>query len=63
MVTRKHKREHWDPKWNHTPNDLRKRKNIGLTLSDEAREKLDRLAERYGSRSAAVEALVMAAKG
>lgn len=45
-------------KWWNTPQGLRKRKHLKLTLSDEARAKLDRLAIRYGSRSAAVEKLI-----
>lgn len=38
----------------------RKRKLVAFTLSDEARAKLERLASEYGSKSAVVEAGVMA---
>lgn len=48
-------------KWYATPNALRARKNMTVTLSADARAKLELLAPQYGSRSAAIEALVMAA--
>jgi hypothetical protein len=48
--------------WYSTPKSKRHRKGIEVTISDEAREKLDRLAAQYGSRSAAVEALILGAK-
>lgn len=43
-------------KWRSAPAALRNRKAINLTLSEEARAKLDRLADVYGSKSAVVEA-------
>lgn len=43
------------------PNAERRRKVVPVSLSDVARARLDELAYRYGSRSAAVEALVLAA--
>ena len=46
-------------KWSATPKALRKRKPVVFTLSDEAREKLDRLAGGAGQRSAKVEELIM----
>ncbi len=49
-------------KWYSTPKDKRGNKTIGLTISDEARAKLDRLGARYGSRSAAVEKLILEAE-
>ncbi len=48
--------------WYSTPRDKRKRKGIELTLSDAALAKLDELGEKYGSRSEAVERLIMEAK-
>jgi hypothetical protein len=48
-----------DSKWRSTPANKRARKAINLTLSDEARDKLDRLESVYGSRSAAAEAGIM----
>jgi hypothetical protein len=45
--------------WFSTPRALRKRKKVELTLSPEAIEKLELLAETYGSRSQAIEALLM----
>ncbi len=48
--------------WYSTPKAKRVRKGIELTITDEAREKLDRLADRYGSRSAAVEKLILEAE-
>ena len=50
-----------DSPWYSTPNSRRKRRHIKLTLPPEALDALERLAERYGSRSAAVEALIMGA--
>jgi hypothetical protein len=47
--------------WYSTPNDRRRRKEIKLTLPPEALDALEVLAQRYGSRSAAVEALIMGA--
>jgi hypothetical protein len=48
--------------WYSTPRDARRRKPVALTLSDAARARLDELAEARGeSRSATVEALVLAA--
>lgn len=49
-------------KWYISPNATRNRKRLELTLPPEVLAKLDALGEQYGSRSAAVEALVMAAK-
>ena len=48
--------------WYNTPRAKRRRRTLEITLSDEARAKLDRLArdEYEGNRSAAVEALVEA---
>jgi hypothetical protein len=51
-----------DSPWYSTPPELRRRKGIQLTLAPEALEALDTLAQRYGSRSAAVEALILAAR-
>jgi predicted transcriptional regulator len=49
--------------WYSTPQAKRKRKGLEVTLSDEAREKLDALAAAWSMpRSQVVEALVMAAK-
>lgn len=47
--------------WYSATNKRRHRKNTMLTLTEEVRQKLTRLAKRYGSKSAAVEALVLAA--
>ena len=47
--------------WRSTPRDKRHRKPITLTLSDEARERLDELAPD-GTRSAFVEDLIMNAE-
>ncbi len=49
-------------KWYATPEANRVRKSIELSLSDEARAKLERLGARYGSRSAAVEKLILEAE-
>lgn len=49
-----------DSPWYATPRADRKRRPVEVTLSDEAREILDELAKEHGSRSAAVEALVLA---
>jgi hypothetical protein len=47
-------------KWRSTPQAARKRKLSGFTLSDEAKERLSKLAEKHGvSQSAMVEALIM----
>lgn len=51
-----------DPRseWYSTPKERRHRKPLAITLSPEAREILELLAERAGtSRSATVEALLM----
>ena len=47
-------------KWYATARDARVRKKIEISLSDEAREKLERLADG-GHRSPVIEALIMAA--
>ena len=48
--------------WFSTPEDRRRRKSIELTLSEEARERLDKMARaRKASRSAVVDELVMEA--
>lgn len=44
--------------WRNTPRDARKRKKLEISLSDEAREKLDRLAAG-GHRSAVIERLIL----
>jgi hypothetical protein len=47
-----------------TPNELRKRKQIELTLSDEAMTALEAMAERYGKkRSRIVEAILLDVHG
>jgi hypothetical protein len=51
-----------ETQWYSTPQELRKRKQIVVMLSDEAREKLARLVARVGGtgmRSAVVEALIL----
>ena len=49
-------------KWYSTPEAERHRKHLQITLSDEAQEKVSRLAAAAGgSRSAVIEALIMAA--
>lgn len=48
--------------WYSTPKEKRKRKGIELTLSDAALEKLEELGKKYGSRSEAVERLIMEAE-
>ena len=49
--------------WYSTPKAKRKRKGLEVTLSDEAREKLERLAARRGeSMSRVVESLILEAK-
>ena len=51
-----------DTQWYSTPKAARKRKPIGITLSDEAQERLEKQAKARGvSRSQVIEALVMAA--
>lgn len=51
-----------DSPWYSTPKNARKRKPLGITLSDEAQERLEKQAKaRQCSRSQVVEALVMAA--
>lgn len=45
-------------KWASTPRERRKRKGLFLTISDEARAKLDRIAGE-GLRSALVEKLIL----
>lgn len=47
--------------WYTTPRPKRKRRGLEITLSDEAREMLERLAARWcdGNKSACVEALIM----
>ena len=48
--------------WFSTPEERRRRKSIELTLSEEARERLDKMARaRKASRSAVVDELVMEA--
>ena len=47
-----------DNKWYVTPNAARKRKKIQVTLSDEAREKLERLS-KGGFQSHVVECLIL----
>lgn len=48
-------------KWRSTPQALRKRKVVGFTLSDEARDHLDALAAARGvSKSELLEALILA---
>ena len=49
-----------DSSWYSTPKEARKRKPIGITLSDEAQDRLGRMAKaRKLSRSQVVEHLVM----
>ncbi len=49
--------------WYSTPNAKRRRKGVEVTLSDEARAKLKRLARKRGtSMSGVVEALILEAK-
>ncbi len=49
--------------WYSTPKAKRKRKGVELTLSDEARAKLKRLARKRGtSMSGVVEELILEAK-
>ena len=51
-----------DSPWYATPQEARRRKAVILTLSDEARARLDALAEQRGtSKSALVEALIASA--
>lgn len=51
-----------ETKWYSTPRAARKRKPIGITLSDEAQERLEKQAKARGiSRSQVVEELVLAA--
>lgn len=50
------------PDWTSPRQSDRVRKMVAITLSDEAREKLERLGERYGGKSAAVERLIMEAE-
>ncbi len=46
-------------RWSATSETDRNRKHIHLTLPEAALEKLTRLGKRYGSRSAAVEHLIV----
>lgn len=50
--------------WFSTPRQSRKRKKVELSLSDDAHEKLERLAATHpkGTKSAAIEDLIMKAK-
>ena len=48
-------------RWRSTPQALRRRKAVTITLSDEARERLEELAPD-GQRSAFVEELIMNAE-
>lgn len=51
-----------ESKWRSTPQAMRKRKLSGFTLSEEAKARLVRLAEKRGvSQSEMVEALIMSA--
>lgn len=50
-----------DSKWRNTSDAKRHRKHVNLTLSEEAHEKLDRLAVKAGGKSAAVEQLIIEA--
>jgi hypothetical protein len=51
--------------WSSTPQKARKRKMIAVTLSDEAREKLELLADAHelGTKSAVIEDLILSTKG
>lgn len=50
-----------ETQWYSTPREARKRKPIGITLSDEAQERLEKQAKaRKCSRSQVVEAFIMA---
>ena len=50
-----------DSEWFSTPKERRKRKGIEITISDDALERLTKLADdRKVSRSVLVEALIMA---
>ncbi len=51
--------------WESTPQAARRRKKVQFTLSDEAREKLERMAAKRGPgmQSAIVEKLIMEAEG
>ncbi len=52
-----------DSEWYATSQENRARKLVSFTLSDEARERLERLAKkRKASKSSVVEALIMEAK-
>ena len=49
-----------ESQWYSTPKAARQRKPIGITLSDEARDRLDRMSKaRKVSRSQVVEDLIM----
>lgn len=48
-------------KWWGTPRELRVRKPLTVTITDEAREKLERLSGEGGSKSAVVERLIIEA--
>ena len=48
--------------WYSTPKSKRLRKGIEIMLTDEARAKLERLGKKYGSRSNAVEKLILEAE-
>lgn len=51
------------PDWTTTTNDRRKRPMVTITLSPEARARLEELVDRDGeSRSAIVDALILAAR-
>ena len=50
-----------DSEWYSTPRDKRKRKGVEVTLSPEARKRLDALAKGT-TMSSVVEALIMRAK-
>lgn len=49
------------PDWNTTTNARRKRQMVTITLGDDARDALERLAKVHGGRSQAIEALILAA--
>lgn len=63
-MTKKKQSNPKDSVWYSTPNSLRKRKGLEITLSDLARALLDELAEvRRVSRSLVIEELILAATG
>lgn len=52
---------HKESQWYSTPAGARKRKPFTITMSEEAKERLDKMAKARGvSRSQVLEALVMA---